>query len=116
MSNIPHWTHGDQKSVYHYTRPEPAIAEKWVESLVHPQVWRLSRDYLNTLGQDIIHEMGYNFDELSTIIKTHTPSRPGRWLTFSMDWLIRCPPSNRPLWERRLVWLLHRLHSFTKIR
>jgi hypothetical protein len=67
-SDLPRWPHADQKSVYRYTRPEPAQAEKWIEGLRHPQVWRLSRDYLYALGPNIITELGYDFVELSRIV------------------------------------------------
>ena len=111
QADLPYWRHGDQKSVYRYTRPEPAHVEKWVDSLRHPQVWRLSHDYLQALGSQVVREMNYDFDELSHIVNAHTPSRPGRWLTFSMEWLMRRRPAERPWWERRLVWLVRRLRG-----
>jgi hypothetical protein len=110
-SELTRWPHSDQKSVYRYTHPEPVQAEKWVESLYHPQVWRLSHDYLHALGGEIIQEMGYDFDELSRLVEAYAPSRPGRWLTFSLNWLSRRPPAVRPWWEQRLVWLVRRLHG-----
>lgn len=110
-SDLPYWPYADQKNVYRYTRPEPTLADKWQEGLRHPQVWRLSRDYLHALGPDIITEMGYDFKELSLIVQTHTPSWPERRLTFSLEWLARRLPAERPWWERRLVWLARRLRA-----
>lgn len=108
-AGLPYWRHGDQKSVYRYTRPEPTQADKWVGRLDHPQVWRLSHDYLQTLGPQVVCGMGYDFDELRDIVMTHAPPRPQRWLTFPMEWLMRSRPAERTWWERRLVWFVRRL-------
>lgn len=110
-SSLPRWPVADQTNVYRYSQPEATLAEKWTREMHHPQVWRLSRDYLRALGSQTVSEMGYDFDELSQIVDGNTPSWPGRWLTFSLAWLLRRPPVERPWWERRMVWLVRRLRS-----
>lgn len=108
-SDLPRWPFADQTGVYRYSQPKAAHAEKWTMQIHHPQVWRLSRDYLEALGSQTVREMGYEFEELSRIVDLNMPSWPERWLTFSLAWLVRCPPAERPWWERRMVWLVRRL-------
>jgi hypothetical protein len=96
----PGWRFGDQKSIREHTRPEAALAERWREALRHPQVWRLAREYLDTLGREVVHRLGYSFDELDRVLE---PSRPGaarRLPTVSLAWLLRCAPGERSVADR----------------
>lgn len=108
QSELPRWDNADQKSVYLYDQPDPTRADRWASELSHPQIWRLSRDYLNLLGPDTIKSMDYDFRALNSVIAETRPSRPARSLTFSFEWLAQRPPPQRRSWERRLVWLVKR--------
>lgn len=70
----PSWRFGDQLGVRQHTRPEPAAAEKWTQDIENPQIWRLARDYLMFLGQDVLDEMGYAYDDLWRELSDSRPS------------------------------------------
>jgi Sulfotransferase family len=103
------WSLGDPK-VNQHTRPDPTNSDRWVTALEDAQVWRLTRDYLRTLGRDLITAMGYNYEELEQTLVTHAPFWTARRSTVSLHWLMRRPRAERALWERALVRLLRQLH------
>jgi hypothetical protein len=86
--SLPRWRFGDQNEVYQHTRPALQNTEKWVLALDRPQVWRLANDYLQFLGQKIVEQMGYSFQELEQLLEAHRPSRVRLWLTVPLAWLL----------------------------
>jgi hypothetical protein len=107
QQNLPHWGFGDQKSVYQHTRPSAQIADKWIERLKDPQVWRLTNDYLESLGRETVEEMGYAYDELRQIVEKHGPGRARLWPTLPLSWFLEEPVEGRPRWQRGLARALH---------
>lgn len=87
----PQWRFGDKKAVHTKTRPDSENAEKWVEALSEPQVWRLADDYLRLLGRETIERMGYCYEELEEILRTRKPDRRRLFFTFSLAWLLKKP-------------------------
>lgn len=71
---LPKWDYGDQGTVYEKSRPDPLHADQWLESLKDPGLWRFFREYLDYLGEEKIHEMGYSFRELDSVCTGTKPS------------------------------------------
>jgi hypothetical protein len=105
----PRWTLGDTK-VNCYPRPDPANGNRWIAALNDAQIWRVTRDYLQMLGRDLIEAMGYNYDGLEQTLVRQAP----RWVawrsTVSLHWLMQRPRAERAFWQRGLVRLLRRIH------
>ncbi len=107
--NLQHWQYGDQKGVYEHTRPDARHTQKWVEGVHDPQVWRLSRDYLEWLGRETVEQMGYAYTELEQTLAEHRPNRARLWLTFPLAWYLEEQMENRRKWERGVARLAHSL-------
>jgi hypothetical protein len=87
--NLPRWPVGDQDGVYQHPSPQSARIDGWVQSLAHPQVWRLARDYLHRLGPKTIDEMGYSYETLNDTLERHRPHRVRQWFTLPLAWVVR---------------------------
>lgn len=103
------WRFGDQESIYKHSRPTSQNAEKWVQSLDDPQVWRLAYDYLRLLGRETVEQMGYPYERLRQVLEEQRPHRFRLIFTFSLAWLLRKPPEERKRWERNMVRLMRSL-------
>ena len=95
--NLPHWLHGDKETVYQEIEPVPEKAAKWQKQLHDSQMWRLTKDYLEMLGEKTVTQMGYPYQELLEILESHRPL--GVRLTFSLAWLLSKPAEQRKRWE-----------------
>jgi hypothetical protein len=91
----PNWRFGDKKSISEHARPEASLADRWRQSLEHPQTWRLARDYVHALGKALIARMGYSFEELDRTLHGARPSAARLLATVPLHWLLRCPPDDR---------------------
>lgn len=100
------WNFGDPQGVYQNTKPDSQNLSKWALALEDPQVWRVANDYLQLLGQEIVSQMGYSYEELQQLIDEHRPHWFYRWYTFSLPWLLR-QPEERKQWERYLASLVY---------
>lgn len=109
--NLPHWQLGDQKGVYQHTRPVAENAQKWVEAIRDPQVWRLASDYLRWLGRETVEQMGYAYDELQQQLAANEPNRARLWLTFPLSWYLEEQLEKRRKWERGIARLAHALRQ-----
>ncbi|MGD2166360.1 MAG: hypothetical protein PVH50_12625, partial [Anaerolineae bacterium] len=78
------------------------------KGLSHPQLWRLTYDYLETLGKKTIEGLGYSYDECAQILAAHRPSQVQRVTTGSLGWYLEKAPETRTRWERALARLLRR--------
>ena len=107
--NLPHWQYGDQEDVYRHTRPVALYAQKWVEAIRDPQVWRLASDYLQWLGRETVEQMGYAYDELEQTLAANKPHRARLWLTFPLAWYLEEQMEKRRKWERGVARLTHAL-------
>lgn len=98
------WRFGDQDKVKHYTRPVSRDSEKWMKALINPQIWRLTNDYLQLLGQEIVEQMGCDYEKLGRIVEAHRPHRSRLWSKFPL-YLVLKHPNERKRWERGIVRL-----------
>jgi hypothetical protein len=73
-SDLPRWDYGDQQTVYEKTSPDSFHAEKWVESLANPQIWRALKDYLVFLGKDRLETLGYSYNKSNETLEKHKPN------------------------------------------
>lgn len=108
---LPQWHFGDQGEVYERDRPVGENAEKWVQALDDPLKWRLTKDYLHLLGRETVEQMGYTYEALRQIQETNRPAPRKLWLTFSLDWLLKEPTEERPMWERGFVRMVSSLRQ-----
>ncbi len=108
-NDLPQWRFGDQEDVYKQKKPTVDHADKWIEALDDPQIWRLMSDYLEFLGHKTVEQMGYNFDDLRDILKVHRPSKSDLWMTFSLAWLLKVSRDERSRWEHRRVRIVKSL-------
>jgi hypothetical protein len=102
----PDWAFGDPTGVHQHVRPNADTAEKWLQALGDPQIWRLNYDYLRLLGRETVEQMGYSYEELSDILRKHRPARVRGWFTFSLAWLLSKPLENRRWWIRDTMRLV----------
>jgi hypothetical protein len=107
--DLPHWRFGDQESVYQHARPVAGNAQKWIEGLSDPQVWRLTSDYLHRLGREVVGQMGYDYEELQQTLDAHRPHRSRLWLTLPLAWYLEEQMEKRRRWERGVARLTHSL-------
>jgi len=108
---LPHWSVGDQQEVYKHTRPVLQNVDRWIQSLEHPQVWRLTRDYLRLLGPELVEQMGYSYENLQQVLEVQRPRRRRLWFTLSMTQMMETPVGGRKPWNiglARLWAVLHR--------
>jgi hypothetical protein len=104
----PKWEMGDQDGVYQHRRPVPDSVNRWTEGLTDPQLWRLSHDYLERLGQETIDHLGYDYVSLSQTLAAHRPTSVRLLATRSLAWYVKEAPEERSRWERGLAHLLQR--------
>lgn len=100
---LPHWLFGDQGGVYQHTHPISQNVDKWKQSLVDPQIWRLLNDYLQLLGHETVRQMGYDYEGLQHQLEEHRPRQAHLKLTFSLAWLLKKPDKARKKWEHSIV-------------
>ncbi len=96
---LPRWPYGDQKTVYQHTRPIPELAEKWKETLSRSYMWQQwARAYLQSLGPDVITNMGYSYKELKQILS----SVHAHWGITLVSWHSAIKPSTSRTFLERL--------------
>jgi hypothetical protein len=115
-AGLPRWEHADQTGLYSHSRPDASHAERWRAGLADPQVWRIMADYLAALGPAVVHGMGSDYAALAASLAERRPGSLARRATFSLSWLSRQPPAERPWWDRRAVWLERRLRKSFALR
>lgn len=75
VSNSIKWRFGDKGLVYEKTRPDSDNVDKWILSLKNPQIWQAASDYLELLGDEIVTQMGYSYEELRETLDVNRPLR-----------------------------------------
>jgi hypothetical protein len=90
--------------VHKHTSPVPGTGDKWLQDIETAQVWRLARDYLQFLGQDLVTEMGYSYERLSRAVEKRRPTIFRTLLTYplwllvdGLNWSERCHTMERDL-------------------
>lgn len=81
------WRFGDKVGVRQYDKPDPTGAERWMNDIEDPQVWRLGRDYLAWLGRDTVNRMGYAYDDLLDTLAPLQPSAVRQCFTWPL-WVL----------------------------
>lgn len=109
----PKWEMGDQYGVYQHQRPVPDSVNRWTEHLTDPQLWRISQDYLEYLGQETVDRLGYDYVRLSQTLAAHRPTPVRLLATRPLAWYMKEAPEERSRWERGLAHLLRRLQPRT---
>lgn len=77
--------------------------DSWIQSLKHPQIWRLVDDYLSYLGTDVLEKMGYDYAELRLIVQQHQPSWFWRKVTLPLDWILAHPRRSDYVYHPRAI-------------
>ena len=85
------WQLGDKEQVHQQKTLDSQNSGRWIETLNHPQRWRLVSDYLEFLGADTIHHLGYDYEQLRKILYQHRPNRLQFWNTMPLEWMLRDP-------------------------
>ncbi len=67
------WKYGDKGVAFEKGKPDIGHINKWEKSLDNPQVYRLVDDYINTLGPELLAEMGYSYNHIIDAIKNNEP-------------------------------------------
>ncbi|MEO8658693.1 MAG: sulfotransferase [Bryobacteraceae bacterium] len=68
-ANQERWTYGDQGTVYRESAPVKERAERWREVLNQKPEWAVwARGYLTSLGQQVVTDLGYDYQELCAIL------------------------------------------------
>lgn len=85
------WPLGDQDEVYKRSRPAAGNAERWVQTLADPQVWRLARDYLEVLGKETVEKLGYQYEAMRQVLEASRPNRVRLWSTSGLREVLEKP-------------------------
>lgn len=83
------WAMGDKKNIYEKNTPESSNANRWIEKISNPQVWRLTSDYLDFLGAETMSKLGYDYTELRGCLDKRYPGRFRMWNTMPLRWLMK---------------------------
>ena len=65
---LPDWKLGDPIGIHKSSRPFTDSLLSWKKEFAPPQLKLLAHSYVEELGQGVIEEMGYDFDEVVSII------------------------------------------------
>ena len=104
--DLPDWSFGDVEGIYEHVRPALENAQKWVQMLRDPEVWRLANDYLHLLGRETIEQMGYPYEELRQVLETHRSHWISPWPTFPLAWFLRESVKGRKRWMHSVSVLM----------
>ena len=92
-ATLPRWAFGDTKKVYGGDgRPDAQNAERWMEEMKDPQMWRLASEYLSALDPRVLTRMGYDPQRLRAELDARRPTKGWVW-TRSMKWLSTPAPA-----------------------
>lgn len=109
--NLSRWQLGDQGDVYKYQELAANKVSAWEKHIDDPQVWRVTRDYLNVLGKRDLAKMGYSYDELNAVILQNRPSVTQRLFTFPLAFFTKSN-NDRAFFERNIIRLINRIGLF----
>lgn len=90
--DLERWTLGDPQTIYQRKQADPDHAERWQTDLINPQFWRSCSEYLETLGPDLLQQMGYDLAALRDQLEAFRPPWWRRRLTVSLDLLMEEDP------------------------
>ncbi|MCB9032265.1 MAG: sulfotransferase [Chitinophagales bacterium] len=73
----------DNKSVKKHNQPSSKYINSWKESINNSQKKQLALEYINTLGKDVVLELGYDYDKIITQIKEHKVRKSFSLISFN---------------------------------
>jgi hypothetical protein len=65
---VPKGRMGDVAGINNYSKPTTASLKKWQHLADDPQTRHFAQAYLDALGQEVVENLGYRFDELLEVI------------------------------------------------
>ncbi len=81
----PEWKFGDSVGIYKASRPFTGSLDAWQRDLKSPQANLIALSYLEALGEALIRDMGYDYQEIKSLLApVTTDGLPGnliRWQT-----------------------------------
>lgn len=96
---------GDPTGVHQFTMPTVQSCDKWLDTAKeNPVIWRLLRDYLDVLGEDLLARLGYDWQILHDQLKSVQPA--GTWLAPPLQTQLkeRPPQPRRAILKMRNSW------------
>ncbi len=109
--DLPQWRFGDQREVYAHASPIAEYAEKWIQALEEPQMWRFANDYLRMLGPEIVNRMGYAYEELLHMLEMRRPQRIRLWTTLPLNRVLDKPHETHKKWRTCTIRLKRSLRQ-----
>ena len=100
LGGEPDWRFGDPVGVRQHSRPTAERSEDWIRHLREPQAWRLASDYLDALGEDLYHALGYDFSATRALLEAQRPARLVHRATVPMKALLEQQADRRSLSAR----------------
>lgn len=110
-SNTPEPKGGlnDPVGIYQHTSPNKGSIDKWKQLFNEPQLKYFADSYIQTLGTDVIHNMGYS-DQLAQLIDNNgKPSSPPHGL---FPWEIAIKPKTE--WNFREQYIAYKYFAIKK--
>lgn len=89
----------DNKSVYNHSKPVCDYVEQWRTGFDNLQSKRFAIGYLESLGPELVNQLGYSFDELVHGIHAQPTIKKG---LFTISWRQLIERPNRLRWWERL--------------
>lgn len=72
--NDDRWIYGDKERIYENKGIDRNNDTKWVANLKKPQYWRAVYDYLNYIGEEKYHKLGYDYNQTIGIVNNAMPA------------------------------------------
>ncbi|MCI5148348.1 MAG: sulfotransferase [Candidatus Electrothrix sp. MAN1_4] len=67
---IPNWKLGDPTGIHKSSRPFNDSLQSWKKGFESPNLKLMAHSYVKELGQGVVEEMGYDFDEITSQISS----------------------------------------------
>ena len=86
--DINTWKFGDKKEISRNRTTKPERATAWKEHLLDSQFWRLANDYIEIIGDEALHTLGYEPDLLKNELVQRKPSKFSYWKTKPLSYFM----------------------------
>lgn len=80
---LPEWKLGDPTGIYKGSRPFTNSLQSWKNDFSSPQLELFAYSYIKELGQGVIEEMGYDFDEITETFLSSVKANTSNLTTWS---------------------------------
>ena len=108
QQTFPEADWGDQETIYNESRPSKGYKDRWVETFMTSSQWQhWGMNYLRMLGPELLAQMGYSYDELSSamVMKSKRLSAAG------LQWHLGMKDSISYSFLDRLLMYIHTVRS-----